>query len=194
MVKMLVRYITIQKNNANYSIKDIVIHRDGRLFKQEKQGILQSLQILKKNGILPEDATINIIEIPKHSMIPFRLFDILREDQALSDIVDRGNVLNPEIGSWIKFNSKEAFLCTTGREFRHDGTSKPLYIKYESGSMKIEDILEDIYFLSCLAYTKPDDCSRFPLTIKITDRRINTLGSDFDFESLDILKSENLIS
>lgn len=193
MIKMLVPLITVQKNNADYPIKNIVIHRDGRLFKQEKQGIMQAISMLKDKGVLPQDTCVNITEIPKYSIIPFRLFQIMEEYQVLSEKVDKGHVLNPEIGSWTSFGNKDAFICTTGREFSHSGSSKPLYVKFESGSMSFEHILEDIYFLSCLAFTKPDDCSRYPLTIKITDRRINTLGSNFDFESLDILKSENLI-
>jgi hypothetical protein len=57
--------------------------------------------------------------------------------------------------------------------------------------MSFEEILEDLYYLSTLAYTKPDDCSRLPLTMRLTDRKINNLGSEFDFESLEILRSEN---
>jgi hypothetical protein len=121
--------------------------------------------------------------------VPFRLFDVTEKFDIRAHRTDNGKVLNPEIGSYVMINKREAFLCTTGREFRHQGTSIPLYIKYNSGEMNFEKLLEDLYHLSCLAYTKPDDCSRFPVTIKITDRRINTLGSDFDLESLDILKS-----
>ncbi|MFD2146220.1 hypothetical protein [Mucilaginibacter antarcticus] len=132
------------------------------------------------------------MEIPKHAISPFRLFEVKKEYDMRQERIDNGCVLNPEIGSYVKINPKEAFLCTTGREFNHGGSSNPLYIKYSSGSMSMDAILQDIYFLSCLAYTKPDDCSRYPITIKITDRRINTLGSPYDEEYLDILKSVNI--
>lgn len=191
IMRMLVKYITLQSTNANYPFKQIVIHRDGRLFRSEKEGIQKAIASLEEKGVLLKGTSINIVEIPKHSLVPFRVFDIVREYDVYRQEQDNGYTLNPEIGSWVKMNEKEAFLCTTGREFNHKGSSIPLYIKYESGSLKIEDVLEDIFFLSCLAYTKPDDCSRYPLTIKITDRRINTLGSNFDLESLDILKSEH---
>jgi hypothetical protein len=191
VIKMLTRFIALQSEYVNYSLKKIVIHRDGRLFNTEKVGILEAIKILVDKNILPNDVSINIIEIPKQSIIPFRIYETLKEFDVFTENTDNGNVLNPEIGTWIKINNKEAFICTTGREFTHDGTSNPLYVKYESGQMKIEELLEDIYYLSCLAYSKPDDCSRFPLTIKITDSRINILGSDYDFERLEILKSIN---
>lgn len=189
MIKVLVPNITVLKRHLCYPIENIVIHRDGRLFQSEKDGILQAIEILKGKGIVSESCSVSILEIPKHSIVPFRLFDVTAEFDMRTERNDNGKVLNPAIGSYVMINEREAFVCTTGREFRHQGTSIPLYIKYNSGDMNFEKLLQDLFYLSCLAYTKPDDCSRFPLTIKITDRRINTLGSDFDLESLDVLKS-----
>ena len=190
VIKMLIPYITLQAKNADYSLEKIVIHRDGRLFKTEKEGIRKAIASLQEKNVLPANCNVSILEIPKHSIVPFRLFDVLSTFNIQSERQDNGQVQNPQIGSVVKLNQKEAFVCTTGKEFRHQGSSIPLFIKYESGTMAFDELLEDVYYLSCLAYTKPDDCSRFPITIKITDRRINTLGSDFDFEALDILKSE----
>lgn len=189
MVKILVPNIAMLKRNLGYPIERIVIHRDGRLFQREKDGIMQAIVALKDKGVLSASCSVSILEIPKHSMVPFRLFDVTAPFDINKERQDNGKVLNPEIGSYVMINKREAFLCTTGREFSHQGTSIPLFIKYTYGEMDFNLLLQDLYHLSCLAYTKPDDCSRFPLTIKITDRRINTLGSEFDLESLDILRS-----
>lgn len=189
IIKMLVKYIAVQKNNTTSVLRKIVIHRDGKLFLIERNGIFKAVQLLKEKGILPEDVSVNIVEIPKHSILQLRLFEVLKQYDILNSQYDDDSVLNPEIGSWVKISDREACLCTTGREFIHNGSSNPLYIKFPYGNMGIEQILEDVYYLSCLAYTKPDDCSRYPLTIKITDRRINILGSDFDMEALDVLKT-----
>ncbi|MBS1532569.1 MAG: hypothetical protein JSU01_19855 [Bacteroidetes bacterium] len=191
MVKMLVPNIILLKRHLGYAIETVVIHRDGRLFQREKEGIMQAINTLKEKGIVSMTCSVNIVEIPKHSVIPFRLFEVTENFDMRSVRNDNGKVLNPEIGSYVMINSREAFLCTTGREFKHQGTSIPLYVKYNTGDMEFEKILKDLYYLSCLPYSKPDDCSRFPITIRITDRRINILGSDFDFESLEILKSVN---
>lgn len=189
IIKIFVKNINFICSKSSDPISKIVIHRDGRLFQPEKEGILAAIEILKTKKILPVDVTVNFVEIPKHSTIPFRLFDIKQEFDIYKQKSDNGYVLNPEIGTYCILNKREAFLCTTGREFNHGGSSNPLYMKYNSGFMEIEEILEDIYSLSCLAYTKPDDCSRFPITIKITDRRINILGSEYDNQQLDVLKA-----
>lgn len=189
IIKMLVKYIAVQKSNSTSALRKIVIHRDGKLFLVERNGIFKAVELLKEKGILPDDVSVNIVEIPKHSILQLRLFEVLKQYDILNTQQDNDSVLNPEIGSWVKINEREACLCTTGREFVHNGSSNPLYIKFPYGNMGIEQILEDVYYLSCLAYTKPDDCSRYPLTIKITDRRINILGSDFDMEALDVLKT-----
>lgn len=191
VLRVLVGNISKQAKYID-TLQTIVIHRDGKLHKTEKLGIEQAIQNLIEKGILPPNVSVNIVEIPKHSMTPFRIFDVAKDYDIFQVTRENGDlVLNPEIGTWVPINDHEAYLCTTGREFEHGGSSNPLYIKYSSGIMTLEQIVEDIYFLSCLAYTKPDDCSRYPITIKITDRRINTLGSEFDFEALDILKSEH---
>lgn len=189
IITMLTKYIAIQARHSTEPIKKIVIHRDGRLFSTEKKGIKKAIEILQTKGSLPADVSVSLVEIPKHSIIQLRLFEVLNEYEVLQEMDDNGSTLNPEIGSWMPINDGEAFLCSTGREYEHDGSSNPLYVKYLSGSLSLAQIMEDIYFLTCLPYTKPDDCSRYPLTIKITDRRINILGGSYDLEQLDILKA-----
>jgi len=192
VVRMLTTCIPVQATYANYQLGKIVVHRDGRLFSTEKAGIQKAISILIEKGILPGNVMVTLVEIPKQAIVPFRLFEPIADYDVVNTTDDNGKTYNPEIGSWAKINEMEAFLCTTGREYVHDGTSNPLFVKIDSGAIPMEEILEDIFFLSCLPYTRPEDCSRFPLTIKITDRRINNLGSDFDSETLEILKSENI--
>jgi hypothetical protein len=187
--KMLMKYFPIQLKYAHHEVKNIVFHRDGRLYQQEKEGIRDAIKVLIEKGLLKHDVTISFVEIPKYPMAPFRVFDVRQDYNILKQNFDNGLVLNPESGTWVAINDREAYLCTTGREYYHQGTSRPLYVKADCAGLTLSDILEDIYFLSCLTYTKPDDCSRNPLTIKITDTRINTLGSEFDFDALDILMS-----
>lgn len=183
----------IRKLTEHCDIHTIVIHRDGRLFRSELEGIEQAMTDLISSGHLPADATFTVVELPKQSTHAFRLFeevtpyDVLQTQQA-----DKRALLNPQVGSWVAFSDREGFVCTTGREFYHKGTSLPLYVKVAHGDMPLESVLRDIYYLSTLAYTKPDDCSRDPLTIKMTDRRINEYGGHYDNENLNLLKELNL--
>lgn len=62
--------------------------------------------------------------------------------------------------------------------------------------MSFEDCLEDIFYLTALAWTKPDDCSRYPITTKINDRRLGEDASEYDedalrFNFLEDLETEN---
>jgi hypothetical protein len=175
---------------AKYSIiEKIVVHRDGRVFKSELIGMKKALETLKERGILPPSATLTIVEIPKYSVISLRLFEIKNEYDVISTTTDNYNVSNPKIGSWMEFNENEGFVATTGREFKHRGSSKPLYIKRAFGDISIKNLLQDIYWLSTLAHTKPDDCSRNPLTISLADRLINDFGGGFDEEEYALQES-----
>ena len=91
-------------------------------------------------------------------------------------------------------NTKEAYLCSTGREFPHDGTVNPLYVKYNSGSLSFEKALEDIFYLTALPFTRPEDCSRYPLSIRITDRRLSEEADEYDQENLELMLTELNIS
>lgn len=181
--------------NSEYPILKIVVHRDGRIFKSELNGIQRSIKCLVEKGVLPENVEITIAEIPKYSVISLRLFEIRNEYNILTTQSDNNNVLNPKIGSWMILNQNEGFVATTGREFKHEGSCKPLYVKKAFGTMKLGHILEDVFFLSTLSHTKPDDCSRNPITIKMADNLINDYGGGYDeelYESEEILISHEL--
>lgn len=184
--------LNIRKLAEHQTIRSVVIHRDGRLFRRELDGIDEAFAVLKSEGCLPADASFTVVELPKESTTTLRLFDEITPYDVLTESSDNGQILNPQIGSWVSFNNREGFVCTTGREFRHKGTSLPLYVKVAHGDMPLEAVLQDIYYLSTLAYTKPDDCSRDPLTIKMTDRRINEYGGHYDDEKFDLLKDLKL--
>lgn len=182
----------IRKLAEYYDIRSIVFHRDGRLFRPELAGIEDGMGELINSGHLPADVRFTVVELPKQSTTAFRLFEETAPYDVLQTWTDNRTLLNPQIGSWVAFSGCEGFICTTGREFRHKGTSMPLYVKIAHGTMPIEAVLRDIYYLSALAYTKLDDCSRDPLTIKMTDRRINEYGGHYDAEEFNLLKELNL--
>jgi hypothetical protein len=192
VTKILIEKLRLLISLNDSAIQSITFHRDGRLFQTEILGIENALKILIDEGILSKAITFNLIEIPKNSVIPFRMFEITKQYDILNQIDDNGAVRNPKNGALMKLNSREAFIITTGREFARQGTSHPLFVRYVKGDMSFKDVMEDVYFLSHLAFTKPDDCSRNPLTIKITDRRINLIGSEYDAERMELLKTINL--
>ena len=109
-----------------------------------------------------------------------------------NDIVDLSN-MTPHQSKFkdIVVNDEIAYVCTTGKEFLRKGTSKPLMVKFISGKMPFEKILQDVFSLSTLTFTKLDDCSRIPFTIKILDIMLRNFASDYDKEKYDFSEFED---
>ncbi len=59
-----------------------------------------------------------------------------------------------------------------------------MHIKYIEGELPFDLCLEDIYYLTSLTWTKPDECSRYPITTKINDRRLSEDASEYDEDKL----------
>lgn len=168
---------------SDSSIKNIVIHRDGRLYDTEIKGLNLGLQDLKDKGIVESDAEITFVEIPQTSPAALRLFDISNTDFG------GPHIQNPQVGNYFALNAKEGFICTTGRAFRRRGTTKPLHAIKRCGPMSVEQCMEDIFYLSCLTWTRPEDCSRDPITTKLNDRWLGEEGAEHKEET----ETENII-
>jgi hypothetical protein len=159
------------------SLGSIVIHRDGRTYPEERVGAEQAVEALRAEGILQPDATLTIVEISKTERSMLRFFDV-KED---SGRIPRIN--NPQVGLHY-VTGHDAYLATTGLPFARPGTSKPLHVRYVAGGLPFRQCLEDIYRLSVLAWGRPDDCSRLPITIKLTDRALGEDATEYDEDAL----------
>ncbi len=157
-------------------IKHIVVHRDGRLYDTEINGIRKALDQLKEESLVAPDAEITLLEIPKTAPAPLRLFDTSIEASG------RRFIDNPQVGNYFILSDKEGFVCTTGRAFPHKGTTKPLHVIKRSGPLSLDQCLQDVFSLSCLAWTRPEDCARDPITIKLNDRWLGEDGTQMEEE------------
>ncbi|OGO52539.1 MAG: hypothetical protein A2148_08580 [Chloroflexi bacterium RBG_16_68_14] len=160
-------------------IRRIVAQRDGQFFATEFAGINEAIATLKTEGVLPDEISVDFIEIPKKSAVPFRLFNISTRPggQTL--------VENPQVGSYYIPTARDGYVCTTGREFFHPGTANPLHVKHVAGAMPFHEILEDVYALTCLAWTRPEDCTRHPVTLKLADIRLREHAGGYDEDALE---------
>jgi hypothetical protein len=50
--------------------------------------------------------------------------------------------------------------------------------------MPFEKLLEDVYAFTCLALTRPEDCSREPFSIKLADIRLREHAGGYDEDAL----------
>jgi hypothetical protein len=161
------------------SARTVVVQRDGRFCGQEIQGIKEACAALRKEGVLSSDAAVSFVEIPKHCAASLRLFDV-EQDGARPD-----RTHNPQVGSWWAPSREDGYICSTGRAFPRPGCVLPLHVKYIEGTMPFEEALEDIYALTCLTWTRPEDCTRYPLTLKLADIRLREHAGEYDEDALE---------
>ena len=159
-------------------LKNVVVHRDGMLFDQEARGIRRAVSALKLTGVLAQDVNINLLEIRKTSRVPLRLFDRARGRDG------KRFWANPRIGSYLLLPDDIAYLSTTGYPFKRPGTANPLQVHQVSGDRAFWAVLEELYRLTHLTWTKPDDCSRVPITLRLTDIRLSEEASEYSVEEI----------
>jgi hypothetical protein len=160
------------------SVQTIAVHRDGTLYTSEMQGIVEALNRLEREGVIRQGYDCNFLEIRKSSRIPVRFFDTTQVSGSL-----REETRNPWLGTYGVF-ADSAFICNTGRPYRYDGTAKPLQVTKVSGSMDFRLLLQDVFNLANLTWTRIDYCSRVPLTIKMTDIRLREIAGAYNEDEL----------
>ena len=177
--KYLCEVLRDEASATSEPIRTIVIHRDGTLWPSELEGAQQAIAELKQEGVIPLDATLTILEIPKSSPAPLRLYGVTEGPNS------RPWIENAEVGDCYIVNDTEAYLCTTGQPFLRQGTARPLHVKRVAGPLPLLHCLEDLYALTVLAWTQPEGCTRYPITLKLNDRYLRDEASDYDADALD---------
>ncbi len=154
----------------------VVIHRDGKMFPSELAGARRAIERLRGEGTLAADATLTVLEIAKSSGAIVRLFEV--DDGPKGKFVQ-----NPQVGTYFVADAENAYLCATGRAFPRPGTVQPLHVRQVEGPLPLRDALEDVFALTSLAWTRPEDCTRYPITIKLNDRFLGEDATEYDAEA-----------
>ena len=163
----------------------VVIHRDGRCWQSEIDGTMAAMEKLRNEGVVADDGTLTILEISKTAPVRLRLFEVHKTHQQHT------HIKNPQVGTYTIINEVEGFLCSTGRAFPRKGTVQPLPVRCVVGGLPFEQALEDVYALTTLSWTRPEDCSRYPITLKLTDRWLGEEASEFDQDALRYMREED---
>ena len=174
----LVQIVRDEQIRLGRPVRSVVIHRDGRSWQSEVDGAIAAVEKLKREGVVVPDGTLTILEISKSAPVRLRFFEVQRTHGSKPD------VQNPQVGLYTIINGNDGFLCTTGRAFPRKGTVQPLHVRCVLEGIPFIQALEDVYTLTTLAWTKPEDCSRYPVTLKLTDRWLGEEASEFDEEAL----------
>ncbi|MHA1251868.1 MAG: Piwi domain-containing protein [Candidatus Helarchaeota archaeon] len=173
-----------QKSIFRHNIKNIVIHRDGKLYPSEQIGIRKAIERLSKKGYIDHNASVTFLEIKETSRTPVRLFEIKKYPSTANE-----KVSNPKIGIYFDLDN-ECYICNTGFPYFHQGTTNPLHIVKVDGDMAFKDLIEDVFYLSNLTWTKIDDCLRIPISIKLTDIRLREIAGVYDEDELKFYEYE----
>ena len=165
-------------------LRSIVIHRDGHMFTDEAEGIIDGLRQLARDGLSVANFEIDFLEIHKTSRVPMRFFELTSVPESQTMIAE-----NPSVGTYCEIGDG-SFLTTTGYPYSRRGTAKPILVR-KAGEGKLADtLLEDIFRLSNLTWTRIDDCSRVPLTIRMTDIRLREVAGDYNRDALRFIPVE----
>lgn len=178
------QFIKEEQGRKKHPIRHIVIHRDGRMYQNEIDGIKNALAKLSAENLIDKNYESNFVAIRKHSSIPVRFFKTYTKYGEQFQRID-----NPKIGTYQIFD-EQAFLCTTGIPYDYPGTTSPLQIVKVEGNMDFNSILQDIFWLSNLTWTKIDYCSKLPISIKITDIRLREIAGEYNEDALEFSSVE----
>ena len=163
----------LEKGSFDLPPREIVVHRDGRLFESEESGLHDACETLAEAGVIASDWQLTILEIKKTGPVGLRFFD--------EELTQKGRrTVNPLVGTWQDLTDEEGFICTTGAPFRRQGTASPLHVIRKAGEMPIETCLRDVFYLSCLSWTSPEAGIREPITIKLCDRVLFEDAAEYD--------------
>jgi hypothetical protein len=159
-------------------LQNIVVHKDGRTYPGEEEGLREGFNRLVAQGLVLPGFDLNLVEVQKTTRTPVRFFELISVPGSQTDIIT-----NPQIGAHLTLFDN-AYLATTGLPYSFLGTSKPIHVIKVSGNMSFEWILEDLFCLSNLTWTRIEDCSRVPLSIKMTDIRLREVAGDYNRDAL----------
>ncbi len=189
---VLLRHLSEDLADLDLQPRSIVIHRDGRTFASELDGLHKAVQELTHRGTLPRDILVGVVDIRKTTADHLRLV----EGESLE------KAQNCSVGGYYLLGSKEGIICTTGWPFHLPGTAKPLTACITKGNLDIAWVLQDIFALSQLVFTAPDKCARLPLTVKLADDFLEPIAAKVEdegamyetefTEALDSLEEETL--
>lgn len=177
--RVLTRELQEEFEHRRAPLGHVVVHRDGTLFDPERKGIERAATRLRAEGIIDAAGTLNLLEVRKTSRMPVRLFD------EVSAARHRRRTVNPAIGTYLMLPGAQAFLCSTGHPFQRPGTANPLHVRQVAGDRPFRESLEDLYHFTHLAWTKPDDCSRLPITLRLTDVRLTEEAGEYAVQEIE---------
>ena len=168
IVDVLSRYLEIADERPHR----IIILRDGVSYGEEQKALDHALARLHEKQLIDKtQVKTGVVNVAKSSAIPLRAASFQDGGQSL---------VNPDCGTYLLMNSREAFVFNTGYPYTVPGSSNPLHVSWVSGQIDFEKTLEDIFQLTQIAFSAPDRPSSLPLPLKLIDVLIRDVAHEND--------------
>ena len=171
---MVLEGLRADLNQVEVPPRSIILRRDGRAFHSERQGFLNAINRLKREGLIPKDTLVGVVEVAKRTSIGLRLF--AQSPQGTQ-------IQAPSVGTWTALNSTEGIVATTGYPFRFPGTPQPLHVRIVEGNLDIQSVLYDTFAMTQLAWAAPEASMRLPIDLKLIDDYLRSLAGAADDEA-----------
>lgn len=142
-------------------LESVLVLRDGRICAGEVGAIEEAARRLTANGLLLDDARLDIAEIHKESLKSLRMWD-----------VSGGCVQNVVEGTAVKLSENVTILATTGATTLSQGTAEPLMISGNGKCSSVTDVTTACYATTHLNWSSPGVGQRLPLPVKRTDEEL----------------------
>lgn len=156
LIKM---FTLLKKQISKYSAKKYLFARDGKDCGEEYNAVKDAFEQLKKDGVIPNDATFDFVEYHKTTRKEVRLWDF-QNNVAV-------NVLE---GSYYLFRSNIAILCTTGAgTLSNRVTADPITVVNKYTNADINKVLADIFYGAQFNFSSPRVAQKHSLPMKRAD-------------------------
>ncbi|MFX0200267.1 MAG: hypothetical protein ACFFCW_29460, partial [Candidatus Hodarchaeota archaeon] len=151
-------------------IKSLTIHRDGRWWPSEQDGLEATTTKMKRSGVIARDFKVAVVEIRK-THLPVRLL-VKKFDKGVSFFA------NPIPGVYRILNRNQMLMVCTWNPVRPDAENGRtsgvvlLNVAYSFPSHDILEIGKEVYDLTQLNWTAPGIEINVPVTIRWADHRL----------------------
>ena len=149
--KSLLESVKMYERQCDSPVRRVVVYRDGRFLKDERQVCLETLSSYK----------VDLVELTKSGPDCFRFIDFDTESKESSQ---------PDTGAYVILRERVACLVMPSAATVPSGLARPIVVSHVHGDATFDDILAEVY-KSAAIRPYSDRHTRLPAHSHYADRR-----------------------
>lgn len=143
-------------------LASLLVIRDGKLGREETEGIDNAMARLQMTGKVAANARIDLIELLKDTSVCVRFWDIDRDYR----------IRNPLEGTALRLDAERMLVVTTGDATLKQGTADPLLLVGNAHCRSIVDSAAAVFDGAQLNWSSPAVAQKLPISLKRTDEAL----------------------